>query len=62
MADLDPRVSEFATTEDAEQHDAWLRAKVEAARADARRGVPHDQAIANARAAIEANAKRHKTA
>ncbi|WP_333591996.1 type II toxin-antitoxin system RelB family antitoxin [Brevundimonas sp.] len=46
MAKLDPIVSEFATTEEAEAHDAWVRAKVREALADTRPPVPHDQAVA----------------
>jgi len=46
MAKLDPIVSEFATTEEAEAHDAWVRAKVREALADTRPLVPHDQAVA----------------
>lgn len=46
MAKLDPIVSEFATTEEAEAHDAWVRTKVREALADPRPPVPHDQAVA----------------
>lgn len=46
MAKLDPLVSEFATTEEAEAHDAWVRAKVREAVADERPPVPHDMAVA----------------
>lgn len=62
MSQLDPRVSEFETTEAAESHDRWFRAKVERAMADTRPKVPHDQVMARAHAAIEAAAKRKKLA
>ncbi|AJR25892.1 MULTISPECIES: hypothetical protein [Sphingobium] len=54
MTKLTPIESEFATTEDAEAYDAWFRAKVEAALADPRPGIPHDQVMAKLRAIIEA--------
>lgn len=62
MTQLDPRVSEFESTEAAESYDRWFRAKVGAALADPRPPVPHDQVMARARAAIEAAAKRQKRA
>ncbi len=45
MAKLDPLVSEFATTEEAEAYDAWFRAKVEASLADTRPAIPHEEAV-----------------
>jgi len=48
-----PIESEFATTEEAEAYDAWFRAKVEAALADPRPSIPHDQVMAEMRAIIE---------
>lgn len=62
MTELDPRVSEFETTEAAESYDRWFRAKVERAMADTRPTIPHDQVMAHAHAAIEAAAKRPKLA
>jgi hypothetical protein len=53
MGELSPIESEFATTEDAEAHDSWFRAKVEAALRTERPKIPHDQAMATARAVIE---------
>ena len=53
MPMLSPIESEFASTEEAEAHDRWFRAKVEAALADSRPKVPHDEAMARARALIE---------
>ena len=43
---LSPIVSEFETEEQAESHDQWFRAKVEAALKDERPGIPHDQVMA----------------
>ena len=54
MAELSPLVSEFATTEEAEAYDRWFRAKVRGSLADIRPSVPHDEAIARARATIGA--------
>lgn len=62
MSKLDPRVSEFESTEAAEAYDAWFRAKVEAALADDRPSIPHDDVMARARAAIEEVARRKKSA
>lgn len=62
MTQLDPRVSEFESTEAAEAHDRWFRSKVEAALADTRPAIPHDQVMARVRATIAANAQRQKLA
>ena len=53
MTKLTPIESEFATTEDAEAHDAWFRAKVECALASTEPGIPHDQVMAEMQAIIE---------
>lgn len=59
MTKLTPIESEFATTEEAEAYDAWLRAEVEASLADPRPPIPHDQVMAELHAIIEAKtAKR----
>jgi hypothetical protein len=42
MSALSPIESEFATTEEAEAHDRWVRARVAASLADPRPVVPHD--------------------
>ena len=42
---LDPIISEFATRTEADEHDAWFRAKVQAALDDPRPGIPHDEAM-----------------
>ena len=53
MAKLDPIVSEFATTEEAEAYDVWFRAKVQEALDDPDPGVPHDQVMAELQAIID---------
>lgn len=53
MTALSPIESEFPTTEEAEAHDRWFRAKVEAALADDRPKIPHDEAMAKVRGVIE---------
>ncbi|MDP3404599.1 MAG: hypothetical protein Q8S03_07915 [Brevundimonas sp.] len=58
MAKLDPIVSEFATTEEAEAHDAWVRAKVEQSLAEPGPDIPHDQVMAEIQAMLDARAKR----
>lgn len=45
--------SQFATEEEAQAHDRWFRAKVEEALADPRPLVPHDEAVARIRRAID---------
>jgi hypothetical protein len=52
MAKLDPIVSEFETTEDAEAYDAWFRAKVQASIDDNRPRIPHDEVMARLQAII----------
>lgn len=59
MSQLDPRVSEFESTEAAESHDRWFRAKIERAMADTRPKVPHDQVMAEMEAII-ASAERRR--
>jgi len=56
MAKLDPIVSEFATTEEAEAYDVWFRNKVQEALADPRPPIPHDEAVAR----LDAVLARHK--
>ena len=58
MTKLTPIESEFATTEEAEAYDAWLRAEIEASLADPRPSIPHDQVMAELRAIIEAKKAR----
>jgi len=49
-----PLISEFDTPEQAAAYEAWLKAKVSTSLADERPPVPHDEAMARARAIIEA--------
>lgn len=53
MGKLSPIESEFASTEQAEAHDAWVRAKVAKALASPKPPVPHDQAMAKAQAILD---------
>lgn len=54
MTKLDPIVSEFATTEEAEAYDKWFRAEVEAGLAESDEDdVPHEQVMAEAQAIID---------
>jgi len=62
MVELSPIVSEFASSEEAEAYDHWFRTKVEASLADTGPSVPHDEAMAQARAIIEAARQDHKPA
>ena len=54
MTKLTPIESEFATTEEAEAYDAWLRAEIEASLTEPRPSIPHDQVMAELRAIIAA--------
>ena len=58
MTALSPIVSEFATEEEAEAYDKWLRAKVAASLADGKPTIPHDVVMVEARAIIERRKKR----
>jgi len=53
MNKLTPIESEFDTSEEAEAHDAWVRAKVEKAINSKKPRIPHDQVMAMARAVID---------
>jgi hypothetical protein len=53
MTKMTPIECEFATTEDAEAHDAWFRAKVEKAMASTAPRIPHDRVMAMAQARID---------
>jgi hypothetical protein len=52
MTKLSPIESEFSSEDEAMAHDQWVRAKVEAALGSKRAKVPHDEAMARARALI----------
>lgn len=43
MGKLDPIYSEFDTEEEAEAHDKWFRAQVEAALASNKPRIPHEE-------------------
>ena len=60
MAVLDPLISEFASTEEAEAYDAWFRAKVQASLDDMRPGIPHDEVMAEMDALIAAAERRQQ--
>jgi hypothetical protein len=53
MNEQSPIVSEFATPEEAAAYEQWLREKVARSLADPRPSVPHDEAMARARAIID---------
>lgn len=58
MTQLDPRVSEFETTEAAESYDRWFREKVGAVLANPQPTIPHDQVMAEMEAIIVAAERR----
>jgi hypothetical protein len=55
---LSPIKSEFATVEEAEAYDRWLRAKVQNSLDDPRPNIPHDQVMADMEAIIRAAEQR----
>lgn len=57
--DLSPIESEFATVEEAEAHDRWFRAKVQASLDDQRPTTPHDEVMTTLREIIEAKRRGH---
>jgi hypothetical protein len=59
MSALSPIESEFATTEEAEAHGRWFRAKVEASLKDPRPSIPHDQVMADVDAIIARAERRY---
>lgn len=60
MSKLSPIESEFATTEEAEDYDAWFRAKVQAALDSKEPCVPHDEAMAFIKRKMEAKRAAHQ--
>ena len=60
MSALSPIESEFASTEEAEAHDRWVRAKVQASLDDAHQSVPHDQVMAEMEAIIALAERRQR--
>ena len=62
MPSHSPIESEFATTEEAEAHDAWFRAKVRASLEDDEPGIPHDEVMAEMDAIIaEARLRKRRS-
>lgn len=53
MTKYSPIESEFASSEEAEAYDAWFRAKVQRALDSKRPKIPHDEAMAHVRKAID---------
>jgi len=60
MTKLSPIESEFATSEDADAHDAWFRAKVERALASKLPTVAHNTVMAEAKGVLD-QARRAST-
>ena len=54
MAKMAPIESEFATTDEAEAHEAWVRAKAETALASKELPVPHYRVMAGIQGVIDA--------
>mgnify|MGYP003403599393 FL=1 len=59
---LSPIVSEFETEEAAASYDLWFRAKVEAALADPRPSIPHDQVMSEMRELLESKRAQRRHA
>jgi hypothetical protein len=55
-----PLVSEFGSAEEEAAYVEWLKRKVEESLADPRPPVPHDEAMARARATLESAKQRKK--
>lgn len=49
---LDPRVSEFATQQEADDHARWLRSRVQEALDDPRAPIAHEEVMARMDAAL----------
>ena len=60
MSELSPIESEFASTEEAEAHDRWVREKVMESLNDPRPDIPHDEVVAEFRTRFEQ--RRHASA
>lgn len=60
MNEYSPLISEFGSAEEEAAYVEWLKAKVVKSLADPRPPVPHEEAMARARATIERAAKRKK--
>ena len=53
-AALDPRISEFATEDEAARYDSWFRAKVQEAIDSEKPRIPHEEAVARMTAMLDA--------
>ncbi|OYW44546.1 MAG: hypothetical protein B7Z08_08065 [Sphingomonadales bacterium 32-68-7] len=53
MNEYSPLISEFGSAEEEAAYNEWFRKKVEAALADPRPPVPHDEAMARVRMTLE---------
>jgi hypothetical protein len=60
MAKLSPIVSEFESTEEAEAYDVWFRQRVQEGLDDPGPSVPHDEAMRQIQAIIEATKRKKK--
>ena len=58
---LDPLISEFATQADADSYDVWFRAKVQEALDSKKPRIPHDEAVVEMHAMLEARRKSRAT-
>jgi hypothetical protein len=54
-----PIEPEFTTTEEAEAHERWFRAKVHISLDDQRPSIPHDQVMSKLREILEAKRRAH---
>jgi hypothetical protein len=54
----EPPVTEFASSEEAQAHDRWVREKVARALEDTRPPIPHEQVVAEIDEILEAARKR----
>lgn len=61
MTALSPIESQFATTDEAEAHDRWMRAKVQASLTDPRPGIPHAMVMAGIEAIIAKAEQQQRT-
>jgi hypothetical protein len=59
---LDPRISEFATQEEADSYDHWYRQKVQEAIDDPRPRIPHDAVMAKIDAMLDRLEQQRKVA
>jgi hypothetical protein len=60
MGKLSPIESEFDSSEEAEAHERWLRAKVEASLADGGAPIPHETVMGELDQAIDETERRSR--